>query len=275
MSNRLTVQQIGDKKKEGQKITMLTAYDYPMAAVIDKTGIDIILVGDSVANVVLGLESTRDVGMMEMLHHAKAVSRAVSHAVVVGDMPYESYQIGGDAPVDNAKRFIDEAGCDAVKLEWFEDCLAVTEKIVAAGIPVMGHVGLTPQTAEEFKVQGKNSVSAQAIVDQAKALEAKGCFSVVMECIPDRLAEMITKKLSIPTIGIGAGPYCDGQVLVTHDLVGLYDAFRPKFAKRYLEVGTMMAQGIEQFHQDVINGKFPSKEHSFSINDEELNKLNP
>ena len=201
--------------KGKRKLTMLTAYDYPLASLIDRAGIDMVLVGDSVANVVLGLDSTTKVGMSEMLHHAKAVRRAVKNALVIGDMPFESYQLNPDEAVKNARRFIDEAGCDCVKLEWFEKCLEVTEKIIQAGIPVMGHIGLTPQTADKlggFKVQGKDAEAGQRLIDQASALEKLGCFSIVLECVPDKLAEIITRKLKIPTIGIGAGVNCDGQV---------------------------------------------------------------
>ncbi|MBU0467778.1 MAG: 3-methyl-2-oxobutanoate hydroxymethyltransferase, partial [Candidatus Omnitrophica bacterium] len=196
MSQRITVEEIIAKKKTGEKITVLTAYDYAFALLIDKSGIDIVLVGDSLANVGLGLDSTLDVGMTEMIHHAKAVNRGVKYALVVGDMPYEAYQIDVFKAVENAKRFVDEAGCDAIKLEWFDQCLEVAEMVIAQGIPVMGHVGLTPQTAEKlggFKVQGKDAESAKKIIENAKALEAKGCFCVVLECVPFSLAEIITK----------------------------------------------------------------------------------
>ena len=177
---------------------MLTAYDYPLASLVDAAGVDMILVGDSLANVVLGLDSTKEVGMVEMIHHAKAANRAVNQALLIGDMPFESYQSDSDKAVDNAKRFIQEAGCNAVKLEWFDQCLEVTQKIVQAGIPVMGHVGLTPQTAEQlggFKVQGKDADSACRIIQHAKELEENGCFSIVLECIPTPIAEIITKEI--------------------------------------------------------------------------------
>jgi 3-methyl-2-oxobutanoate hydroxymethyltransferase len=210
MEKKLTVQDILSAKGK-RKLTMLTAYDYPLASLVDKAGIDMILVGDSLANVVLGLDSTTKVGMSEMLHHAKAVTRAVNYALVIGDMPYESYQVNTDECVKNAKRFIEEAICDCVKLEWFDKCLEVTEKIVKAGIPVMGHIGLTPQTADKlggFKVQGKDAEAAKRLIEQAVSLEKLGCFAIVLECVPERIAEMITKKLHIPTIGIGAGVRC-------------------------------------------------------------------
>jgi 3-methyl-2-oxobutanoate hydroxymethyltransferase len=271
----MNIQQIRDKKKAGEKLVMLTAYDFPTASIVDSSGVDIILVGDSLANVVLGLESTKDVGMTEMLHHTRAVKRAVKNSLLVGDMPFESYQKNPQDAVLNAKRFTD-AGCDAIKLEWFDDCLSVTEKIIKAGIPVMGHIGLTPQTADKlggFKVQGKDADAARKIISQAKELQERGCFSVVLECLPDRLAKMITETLPIPTISCGAGPFCDGQVLVLHDLVGLFDRFQPKFAKRYVNAGELIKKGIEQFCDEVRCGQFPDKAHSYSISDEEFEKL--
>lgn len=265
---------IGMKGK--RKITMLTAYDYPLAALVDKAGIDMILVGDSLANVVLGLKSTTEVGMAEMLHHAKAVTRAVSRAMVVGDMPYESYQEHPEDCVKNARRFIDEAKCDCVKLEWFERCLEVTEKIIKSGIPVVGHIGLTPQTADKlggFKVQGKDAEAAKKLMDQAQALAALGCFAIVLECVPDKIARIITGKIGIPTIGIGAGVDTDGQVLVLHDALGLFDRYTPKFVKKYINLSPMILTAIEEYKKEVLEGKFPAAEHSFSIKEEELKKL--
>lgn len=255
---------------------MLTAYDYPLAGLMDKAGIDMILVGDSLANVVLGLSSTTEVGMPEMLHHAKAVTRAVTRALVVGDMPYESYQINTEQSVSNARKFIEEAHCDAVKLEWFDECLAVCEQIIKAKIPVMGHIGLTPQTADKlggFKVQGKDAQAAKRLLQQASALEKIGCFSLVIECVPDKIAALITKMLKIPVIGIGAGKDCDGQVLVTHDMLGLFQRFTPKFVKKYADISAEIFKAIEAYKEEVINGQFPSKEHAFNIKEEELQKL--
>ncbi|MBM3243610.1 MAG: 3-methyl-2-oxobutanoate hydroxymethyltransferase, partial [Candidatus Omnitrophica bacterium] len=225
--------------KDKRKITMLTAYDYPIASLVDKAGIDIILVGDSLANVVLGLESTTEIGMSEMLHHAKAVSRAVKNSMVIGDMPYNSYQLNPSEAVKNAERFINEAGCDGIKLEWFPECLKVTESIVKSNIPVMGHIGLTPQTADKiggFKVQGKDAEAAKRLIEEAVKLEGAGCFTLVLECVPDKISEIITKRISIPTIGIGAGIHCDGQVLVINDMLGLFDRYTPKFVKKYIEL---------------------------------------
>jgi 3-methyl-2-oxobutanoate hydroxymethyltransferase len=281
MTNRVTIDHILSLKGE-RRITMLTAYDYPLASLVDRAGIDMILVGDSLANVVLGLDSTTEVGMQEMIHHTKAVCRAVKSALVVGDMPFESYQalpdgrqVNPDQSVKNAKKFI-EAGCQAVKLEWFEKCLEVSEKIIKAGIPVMGHVGLTPQTADKlggFKVQGKDAGAAKKIIEQAQALEKLGCFSIVLECLPDKIAAVITEKLKIPTIGIGAGIDCDGQVLVTHDLLGLFERFKPKFVKQYVNLSSEILKALEEYKNEVVEGKFPTKAHSFTIQQQELDKL--
>ncbi len=273
--SQITVNDIRSGKGK-RKITMLTAYDYPLASLIDRAGIDMILVGDSVANVVLGLDSTTKVGMAEMLHHAKAVTRATKQALVVGDMPYESYQLNPEESVKNARRFIDEAGCGCVKLEWFDKCLEVTGKIIKAGIAVMGHIGLTPQTADKlggFKVQGKDAEAAQRLIEQALALEKLGCFAIVLECVPDKIAQIITQKLKIPTIGIGAGPACDGQVLVTYDMLGLFERFTPKFVKKYINLSPVILEAIQKYRQEVLEGAFPAQEHSFSIKKEEVDKL--
>lgn len=255
---------------------MLTAYDYPMAQAMDKAGLDIILIGDSLANVVLGLESTKDVTMEEMLYHSKAVRRAVKKALVVADMPFEAYQKDPAVAVKNALRFIKEAGCDAVKIEWFDRAPLVIKRVVDAGISVMGHIGLTPQTADElggFKVQGKDACAAKGLIEEAVLLEAIGVFSIVLECVPDRVAEIITKKICIPTIGIGAGPFCDGQVLVTHDMLGLFERHIPKFVKIYAHLTDAMVQAFQEYAKDVSEGRFPDKEHSYGMNADELKKL--
>lgn len=275
MDTKMSIQDILSLKNK-RKITMLTAYDYPLASLIDRAGIDMILVGDSVANVVLGLDSTTKVGMAEMIHHAKAVTRAVKHGLVIGDMPYESYQVNPEESVKNAQRFIEEAKCDAVKLEWFDLCLEVTAQIIKAGIAVMGHIGLTPQTADKlggFKVQGKDAQQAKRLIAQATELEKLGCFALVLECVPDKIAEMLTEKIKIPTIGIGAGVHCDGQVLVTYDLLGLFERFTPKFVKKYINLSPMISKAIEEYKNEVIEGKFPTPEHSFTIKVEEIKKL--
>jgi len=246
---------------------MLTAYDYPIASFLDEAGIDIILVGDSLANVVLGLESTTQVGMKEMLHHTRAVVRAVRNTIVVGDMPFDSYQLNPRAAVDNARQFIEE-GCQAVKLEWFDDCPQVASAIAKAGIAVMGHVGLTPQNAQKLggmKVQGKDAASAKAIIENAGIMQESGCFSVVLECIPQEVAKVITAQLKIPTIGIGAGPHCDGQVLVINDLLGLFSRYQPKFSKKYADLGPLILKAVKDYKQDVISGKFPDDAHSFHL----------
>jgi len=269
-----TIQDITAKKSK-ERITMLTAYDYPMAHFLEQAGIDIILVGDSLANVVLGLESTTEVGMTEMLHHTHAVVRAAKNTFIVGDMPFDSYQLNPRAAVDNARQFI-SAGCHAVKLEWFEGCPKVASDIVKAGIPVMGHVGLTPQTAQAqggMKVRGKDAESARTIINNAKVLEASGCFSVVLECIPLEVAKMITEQLKIPTIGIGAGPHCDGQVLVIHDLLGLFERYQPKFSKKYLDLGPQILQAVKEYKKEVISGQFPDDAHSFHLPADEIKKL--
>ncbi len=255
---------------------MLTAYDYPIANLVDRARIDIVLVGDSLANVVLGLESTTQVGMAEMLHHAKAVRRAVKDALLIADMPFNAYQVNPQEAVKNALRFIEEAGAQAVKLEWFSDCEQVTEQIIKAGIAVMGHIGLTPQTADKiggFKVQGKDAQAAQKLITQALILEKLGCFALVLECVPDKIAGLITKKLKIPTIGIGAGIHCDGQVLVINDMLGLFERYTPKFVKKYANLSPIILKAVEDFRDEVIQEKFPSPKHSFTIKEEEFKKI--
>ena len=272
----MTISDIIQKKSKGEKITVLTAYDYPTAQLLDKAGIDIILVGDSLANVVLGLESTTQVGMQEMLHHCKAVSRAVENALVVADMPFGSYQIDHSKALANARLFIGEAGCGAVKLEWFDNCARVTESIIKDGIAVMGHIGLTPQTVSKedgMKVQGRDASSARHIIKQAKILQEAGCFAIVLECVPKELAKIITAELKIPTIGIGAGPHCDGQVLVSHDVLGLVTRYHPKFAKKYVDLSAAMVKAFGKYKNEVKSGRFPDDEHSFHMTRDELKKL--
>jgi len=273
--NKITIPQILEMKGK-QKITMLTAYDFPLAELIDKAEIDIILVGDSLGNVILGYDSTVGVTMEEMIHHTKAVRRAMKFALLVGDMPFMSFNISKEEAIRNAGRFIKEAGCDAVKLEWFPGCIEMIKAIINSGIQVMGHIGLTPQTASilgGFKVRGKDAETAKQLIGQALLLESAGCFSIVLECIPDMISKIITEKLRIPTIGIGAGPYCDGQVLVTHDMVGLFQRFRPKFVKQYIDLSRQIIESIRDFKEDVQKERFPAKEHSFSISNEELEKI--
>ncbi|MCD4779280.1 MAG: 3-methyl-2-oxobutanoate hydroxymethyltransferase [Candidatus Omnitrophica bacterium] len=273
---KLTIQDVQKKKVQQQKITMLTAYDFPMAQLLDQAGIDIVLVGDSLANVVQGLTSTKDVTFEDMLYHSQLVRRAVKRALVVGDMPFISYQVDTQNAVIHAKHFIEDARCDAVKVEWFDRCLDVVRDLRAENIPVMGHVGLTPQTVENpagFKVQGKDFSSAIKIIDQAQQLQGQGCFALVLECVPAELAKMITEQLDIPTIGIGAGAHCDGQVLVTNDLLGLTQGHKPKFVKRYVDLHAIMLETVHSFRAEVLNGIYPDREHSYSMKDDEWNRI--
>lgn len=270
MIEKVTIQHLQLNKRQGKKIAMLTAYDYFMAKVLDKAGIDAVLVGDSLGMVVLGYESTVSVTMDDMIRHAGAARRGVKRALLIGDMPYGSFETK-DLAVRNAGRFVEEAGCDAVKVEGvhYEEISA----IIKCSIPVLGHLGLTPQTAAEFKVQGKDAVSARTIVDAAKRLEEIGCFGVILECIPSELAKIVTSSISIPTVGIGAGPKCDGQILVINDLLGLFDRFLPKFAKKYADLGSAAKDAVSMYKEEVEKGIFPGKEHSFAMPKEEIDRL--
>lgn len=263
---KLTIPEI-IKRKSGERLTVLTAYDASMARLLESLGIDIILVGDSLGNVLLGYESTVPVTMEEMLHHAKAVRRGTS-AFVVGDMPFLSYQISVEDAVRNAGRFFKEAGCDAVKIEGGKEVCEAVRAIVGAGMAVMGHIGLTPQTAANlggYRVQGRDAASARKMLMDAKALEDAGAFAVVLECIPDQLAKLITERVSIPTIGIGAGVHCDGQVLVTHDLVGIFEKFVPSFVKRYATLAPQIRDAIAAYRDEVRAGTYPDEKHSFTM----------
>jgi 3-methyl-2-oxobutanoate hydroxymethyltransferase len=273
---KVTISDLMAKKEQGKKITMLTAYDYPTAQMVDQAAIDTILVGDSLGMVVLGYTSTVPVSMDEMIHHTKAVTRGTKYAFVIGDMPFMSYQTGITQAIANAGRFMKEGECDAVKLEGGSEVAHIVKAIVTAGVPVCGHIGLTPQTVTQlsgFKVQGKDAESARNLITSAKDLEKAGAFMVVMECIPDVLASKITGELHIPTIGIGAGRYCDGQVLVYHDLVGLFERFTPKFVKQYLKLGPMIIEALKGYKKDVEQGLFPGEEHTFKMSEEEAEKL--
>jgi 3-methyl-2-oxobutanoate hydroxymethyltransferase len=273
---KVTISELHQKKEKGQKITMMTAYDYPTARLVDEAGIDTILVGDSLGMVMLGYDSTVPVTMEEMLHHCRAVTRGAKSSFILGDMPFLSYQVSEEKAVENAGRLIKETGCDCVKLEGGSEVAPVIKAIVRAGIPVCAHIGLTPQTAtmlSGFKVQGKDAESARQQVQSAKDLEEAGAFMIVMECIPDLLAARITKELRIPTIGIGAGIDCDGQVLVYHDLVGLFDRFTPKFVKQYVNLSPQIRDALVQFRKEVEDGSFPGPEHSFSMKQDEAEKI--
>jgi len=262
-------------KNRGEKFSMVTAYDYPTALVADKAEIDVVLVGDSLAMVVLGLPNTVSITMDEMLHHCRAVARGAKRAFLVGDMPFMSYT-NADEAVHNAGRFLKEAGMEAVKLEGGEHVAPIVDAVVRAGIPVMGHIGLTPQTVSKlggFKVQGKDAATVRQLIADAKALQDAGCFSIVLEAIPARVAKLITEAVTVPTIGIGAGPHCDAQVLVMHDMVGLFDRFVPKFVKQYAQLQPLMVDALRQYKAEVAAGTFPAAEHSYTIKDEVLEQL--
>ena len=263
---RITTRSIVEKKKTGEKITALTAYDYPTARLIDQAGVEIVLVGDSLGEVVLGMESTLPVTMDMMIHHASAVTRGVEHALVVGDMPFMTYQISPEEALRNAGRYMQEAGIHAVKLEGGHSVIDSVKLIIDAGIPVMGHLGYTPQSKYKIggpRVQGRTDSEGERILKDARELEAAGVFSIVLEVIPQDLAREVTAAVSVPTIGIGAGPHCDGQVLVVHDLLGLTMNGTPRHAKRYADIGKVMSEAFKQYVKEVKEGAFPGEEHSF------------
>lgn len=275
MTKRVTVPEILGAKGE-RKLTELTAYDYPTALLADKSGIDMLLVGDSLAMVVLGHEDTLSVGMTEMLHHTLAVSRGASRALVIGDMPFMSYQASVEQALMNAGRFMKEARAHAVKLEGGARVVPQVRAMVESGIPVQGHIGLTPQSAAQFggfKVQGKTAEAAKVLIEDAQALADAGCFSIVLEAIPSSIAEMVTEAVAVPTIGIGAGPACDGQVLVVHDVLGLFDRFVPRFVKRYAKLDDQIIEALVKYKEEVERGIFPGPEHSFMISEQEAKKL--
>ncbi len=263
---KITIQDFLKRKQERQKIAMLTAYDYPFAQIVDEAGLDAILVGDSLGMVVQGLENTLPVTMDEMVYHTKMVCRAVKKALVIGDMPYLSYQVSEEEAVRNGGRFIKEAGAQAIKIEGGREVAEIVKAMTRTEIPVMAHIGLTPQAIHRmggYRVQGKTEEAARKLKEDAKILEDAGAFSVILEAIPAELAGQITAELSIPTIGIGAGPHCDGQVLVIHDVIGLFERFVPKFVKRYGNLKEEALKAIRNFKEEVEEGKFPGKEHSF------------
>ncbi len=275
MSERITAPQITASKGE-RKLTMLTAYDYPTAKLLDQSGIDMLLVGDSLAMAVLGHEDTLSVGMQEMLHHTKAVSAAAGRSLVIGDMPFLSYQTSVEQAVYNAGRFLKEGRAQAIKLEGGSSVLPQIEAIIAAGIPVQGHLGLTPQSAAQlggFKVQARTAETAQKLIHEAKALAEAGCFSIVLEAVPAEIAEKVAQEVRVPIIGIGAGAGCDGQVLVFQDLVGMFQRFVPKFVKQYEQIADRILEAVSQFKSEVESGAFPGKEHSFLLPESERNKL--
>ena len=276
-AKNVTVATIKEMKQKGEPITMITAYDYAMSRNVNEAGIDMILVGDSLGNVMLGYSSTVPVTMDEMIHHTKAVMRGNSTALVVGDMPFMSYQASIVDGMYNAARFLKETGCTAVKLEGGAEVAPLVEKLTTAGSPVCAHIGLTPQSVNQlggFKVQGKDIAAAQKMIDDAKALEAAGAFACVLECVPAALAEKVTKELTVmATIGIGAGSGCDGQVLVCNDLLGVSSGFCPKFVRKYADLHTATVEAVKGYIADVKSRAFPAPEHTFKIDESVLEKL--
>ncbi|MFQ7474975.1 3-methyl-2-oxobutanoate hydroxymethyltransferase [Anaerotignum sp.] len=271
-----TVFTFREQKAKGEKISMLTAYDYSTAKLMDEAGINGILVGDSLGMVVLGYEDTLPVTMEDMIHHTAAVCRGAKNTLVVGDMPFMSYQVSVEEAVYNAGRLMKEGRCQAVKLEGAASVCPQIKAITNASIPVMAHIGLTPQSINAFggfKVQGKSEEAAKKLLEDAKAVEEAGAFAVVLECVPAKLAELISKSISIPTIGIGAGAGCDGQILVYQDMLGLFSDFTPKFVKKYANVGEMMTQAFRDYIADVQEGSFPAPEHTFAISEGVIKKL--
>lgn len=273
---KVTIPDLQRKKEQHQPITMLTAYDYPLALAVDGAGVDMILVGDSMGMVVLGYSSTVPVTMEQIIIASQAVARGARSSFLIGDMPFMSYQADVTEAIRNAGRILKEGNMEAVKLEGGREMARTVRAIVDAGIPVMGHIGLTPQSVSKlggYRTQGTTAAAARKLLDDALSLEDAGCFSIVLEKIPERVAGLITERLTIPTIGIGAGSRCDGQVLVTHDLLGFFDRFVPKFAKQYAQLHTIIGQALAEYKRDVETGTFPAAEHSFSIREEEWNEL--
>ena len=264
---KISILDLQSKKQKGEKITMLTAYDYPFARLLDEAGVDAILVGDSLGMVMLGYESTLPVSMEEMLHHVKAVKKGVKRAFLIGDLPFMSYQASKEEAIKNAGLLM-KAGCDAIKLEGGKEVFDTVKFIVDMGIPVLGHIGLTPQSVSKlggYRVQGRDKKSALRILESAMALEAAGAFGIVLECIPYLLAKLITEKISIITIGIGAGPFCDGQVLVLHDLLGIFEDKKPKFVKVYANLAPIIKQAISSFIDEIKTKKFPDLPHAYDL----------
>jgi 3-methyl-2-oxobutanoate hydroxymethyltransferase len=276
MAAKISITELAGRKARGEKITMITAYDYPTARMVDKAELDMILVGDSLGMAVLGYDSTVPVTMEDMIHHTRAVMRGTKRAFVLTDMPFMSYQVAVEQAVRNGGRLLKEGGCEGVKLEGGREIVPQVEGLCRAGIPVCAHIGLTPQTATNlggFKVQGRDAASARALVEDAVALQEAGAFMIVLECVPDILAREITSRLSIPTIGIGAGRECDGQVLVFHDLIGLFDRFTPKFVKQYGQIQEKIVEALHRYGEEVANGTFPGPEHTFSMDEEEAQRF--
>ncbi|MGD8367802.1 MAG: 3-methyl-2-oxobutanoate hydroxymethyltransferase [Desulfobacterales bacterium] len=275
-SQKVTLPDIREAKTKKRKLVMMTAYDYPFGLLADEAGVDIVLVGDSLGMVVMGLEGTVEVTMDHMVHHIKAVMRGCRGPLVVGDMPFMSYNTSVREAIVNAGRLMKEGGCAAVKLEGGSYFAPTVEAIVNAGIPVQGHIGLTPQTAGAlggFKMQGKDAAAAKQIIDDARALETAGVFSIILEAVPAPLGKLVAETVRVPVIGIGAGPDVDGQVLVTHDMIGLFDKFVPKFVKQYADIRSIILEALGAYKSDVVDGKFPEPEHSFKMSDDALTQL--
>lgn len=274
--SRVSTATLLDKKQKNQRITMLTSYDYSMAAMVDAAGIDMILVGDSLGMVTLGYENTLSVTMDDMIHHTSAVVRGTQNTMVVGDMPFLSYHVSKKEAVRNAGRFIQEAGAQSVKLEGGTERADTIKAILDAQIPVMGHIGMTPQSVNQFggfKVQGKDIETAKKIIADAKALDKAGVFAITLECVPTPLARIITEEVSVPTIGIGAGPYCDGQVLVINDMLGMFKGHIPKFVKKFANLEPLIMEALQSYKNEVEAGTFPDQEHGFTMKDDVLEKL--
>jgi len=275
MRDKVTKSTILEMKRRGEKIVALTSYDYLFTRIVDESGVDMILVGDSLGMVVLGFENTLPVTMEEIIHHCKAVARARPRSLLAADLPFMSYQASVEDAVRNAGRLVKEGGAECVKLEGGQRYVPVVEAIVHASIPVVGHLGLTPQSLHQFggyRVQGKDNQSADGLVSDAKALEGAGCFAIVLEGIPWQLARRITEAVAIPTIGIGAGPHCSGQILVIHDMLGIHERPLPRFVKKYDELGLRMKQAISNYVQDVKEGRFPGMEHSYDAGGEKKDR---
>jgi len=273
---KVTIMDIQQAKEENRKLTMVTAYDYPFGLLADEAGIDIVLVGDSLGMVVMGLDGTVEVNMEHMIHHIRAVTRGCKNPFIVGDMPFMSYNTSIREAIINAGRLLKEGGCESIKLEGGVDFAQTIEAIVKAGIPVQGHIGLTPQTASAlggFKMQGADAAAARRIIDDAKALEDAGVFSMILEAVPAPLGKLVAEAVKVPVIGIGAGPDVDGQVLVTHDMIGLFDKFVPKFVKQYTNIRKIILDALSEYKQEVLDVEFPAPEHSFKMPEEALNQL--
>ncbi len=274
--NKVTVLDVQQAKKEGRKLVMCTAYDYPFGLMADEAGMDMVLVGDSLGMVVMGLEGTVGVTMEHMIHHIKAVVRGCKGPLIVGDMPFMSYNTSVREAIQNAGRLMKEGGCEAIKLEGGVDFALTIQAIVKAGIPVQGHIGLTPQTASAlggFKMQGRDALAAKRIIEDAKALEDAGVFSMILEAVPAPLGQLVAEAVKVPVIGIGAGPDVDGQVLVTYDMIGLFEKFVPKFVKQYSQIRKTILEALKEYKEDVVAVTFPGPEHSFKMPDEALEQL--